>query len=67
MKKSESTPAVATAKKIDSRTESVFDTVTVWTVKGLNVAKKSLERSARWLDGTAQQAGELAAKLTQRA
>ena len=67
METTENTPAVETAKKIDSIVDTVFDKVTAWAAQSLTVAKKGLEASARWLDGTAKQAGELATKLAHKA
>jgi hypothetical protein len=63
----DTTPAVETAKKLDSVVDNVFDKVTAWAAQGLTAAKKGLEASARWLDGRAKVAGELATKLAQRA
>ena len=54
------------AKKIDSIVDNVFDKVTAWAAQGLTAAKKGLEASARWLEGTAKQAGELATKLAHK-
>lgn len=67
METTENTPVVETAKKIDSIVDTVFDRVTAWAAQSLTVAKKGLEASARWLDGTAKQAGELATKLAHKA
>jgi hypothetical protein len=63
----ENTPAVETAKKLDSVVDQVFDTVTAWVAQGLTATKKGLEISARWLDGRAKVAGDLASKLAHRA
>lgn len=63
----DSTPAVETAKKLDSVVDHVFDTVTAWAAQGLTAAKNGLEASARWLDARAKLAGDLASKLAQRA
>lgn len=53
----------AAAKKAESLVDDVFDTVTAWAAKGLDVAKRGLEASARWLDARAKVVGELAHKL----
>ena len=50
-------------KKPESIVDDVFDRVTTWAAKGLTVAKRGLEASARWLDGRAKVVGELATKL----
>jgi hypothetical protein len=63
----ENTPAVETAKKLDSVVDTVFDELYSLTARGLIAAKKGLEASARWLEGRAKVAGELANKLAQRA
>jgi len=51
------------AKKAESIVDGVFDTVTAWAAKGLGVAKRGLEASARWLDARAKVVGDLANKL----
>lgn len=57
-------PATSAATtKQDSVVDEVFDTVTAWAAQGLDVAKRGLEASARWLDARAQVVGELATKL----
>jgi hypothetical protein len=55
--------AAAATKKHDSVVDEVFDAVTAWAAQGLTAAKRGLEASARWLDGTAKVVGELATKL----
>jgi hypothetical protein len=50
------------AKK--SLVDTIFDTVTVQTAKGLVAAKDVLEGVARWLDARAKIVGELATKLS---
>lgn len=55
----EGTPALARGSVVDV----VFDRLTDLATKGLSVAKRGLEASARWLDGQAKRAGDLAVKL----
>lgn len=55
----EATPALARGSVVDV----VFDRLTDFATKGLSVAKRGLEASARWLDGQAKRAGDLAIKL----
>jgi hypothetical protein len=57
------TEEIPTAKEPESIVDEVFDTVTAWAAKGLAVAKRGLEASARWLDGRAKTVGDLASKL----
>lgn len=45
----------------------VFDHLTDLATKGLSVAKRGLEASARWLDSQAKRAGDLAVKLRPQA
>lgn len=52
-------PALAKGSVVDA----VFDHLTGIATKGLSVAKRGLEASARWLDGQAKRAGDLALKL----
>jgi hypothetical protein len=54
-------PSAPSAKK--SVVDTLFDTVTIQTAKGLVVAKDALETVARWLDGRAKLVGDLATKL----
>lgn len=53
----------AAAKAHESVVDEVFDALTAWAAQGLTAAKRGLEASARWLDGTAKVVGELATKL----
>ena len=40
-----------------------FDTLFAWAARGLGLAQRGLEASARWLDARAKIVGDLAAKL----
>jgi hypothetical protein len=55
--------ASAATKTHESVVDEVFDALTGWAAQGLTAAKRGLEASARWLDGTAKVVGELATKL----
>jgi len=53
--------------KLDGRkslVDTLFDTLTLKTAKGLIIAKDALETVARWLDTRAKLVGELATKLS---
>jgi hypothetical protein len=58
-------PSESVVKK-DSVVDAVFDTLTAWTVHGLEAAQRGLEASARWLDGRAKVVEKLATKIGEK-
>jgi hypothetical protein len=59
--------AAAAGAARDSVVDTVFDKLTFWATKGLAIAKRGLEASARWLDAQAKRAGHLAEKIAPKA
>jgi hypothetical protein len=59
----EAAPTPSEEKKPASFVDVMFDRLTTFTVKSLEVAKKGLETGARWLDARAKRVGEVATKL----